>query len=82
MVMVSYQNMAARMDRAVSSFCETLQSIVPMDDATAKKVLAYYVKHRLVKRDIAQGRYHIVHGAFFDVDVIKKAVVLVCKQST
>lgn len=82
MAMVSYQHMAQRMDLAVSSFCETLQSFVPMDDATAKKVLAYYVKCRLVKRDIAQGKYHVVHGALLDVDTIKKAMSLVCKQPT
>lgn len=74
---VSYQNMAKRMDNAIVSFCETLQSFVPMDDATAKKVLAYYVKHRLVKRDLALGKYHVIHGAFLDVDTIKKAIVLV-----
>lgn len=78
---VSYQHMAQRMDLAVSSFCETLQSFVPMDNATARKVLAYYIKLRLVKRDLAQGKYHVVHGALFDVDTIKKAVSLVCKHT-
>jgi len=71
-----FRNMAARLDNAEDNFIKTLQSRVSISKADAKQVLGYYVKHRLVKRDLVNCTYTVKHGSFLEPDVILRAVRL------
>lgn len=70
------KNMAARMDLAEDRFLEQLVNMGGIDNDGARRVLAYYRKNRLVKRDAVGGTITVKHGALLDRDVIQRAAAL------
>lgn len=72
----SFRDMAVRAVNAEKAFIEVLVALGGITDEQAQKVLAYYVKHKLVKLSIGVGAYNVKHSAFLDRDVIQRAVEL------
>ena len=72
----SFEDMATRMVNAEKAFVITLIALGDITKEEAVKVMAYYVKHKLVKLHVGIGAYTVKHGAFLDRDVIQRAVEL------
>ena len=72
--MIGNYNTALRIVQAGETFAETVAEIAGLTKAEGFKVLAAYRKAKVVKLDAVNGRYTVKHGAFFDVDVIRRAV--------
>lgn len=54
-----------------------LQSVMEQFNKThdeAKKVLREYKKHKIVKFDACNGEIKLRHGAFWELDVINRAI--------
>lgn len=67
---------AERMVQAQTSFIETLSSLGGITKEEAGKVFALYLKRKVIKRDLAMGRYNAVHGAYLDRENIQHALTL------
>ena len=70
------QEIAERMDRAEKEFVRTLMRFGRIGRAKAERVFAYYRRHKLVKRELWMGEIKVTHGAFLDMDVIRRAATL------
>ena len=73
--MDSIEAIAQRMDNAHQWLVDTLKEHGAGD--YAEEVAHYYIKEKIVKRDLHINSYKFIHGAFLDSDVIKRAVELV-----
>lgn len=69
-----FEAMAIRMWNAEVAFVETVCRITGITETQAKKVLAVYLKVKVIKLDAVNGVYKIKHGAFYEADVIMRAV--------
>lgn len=65
---------AQRMVNAENSFIESLMRTANITEPQAEKVLAFYRKIKVVKMDIVGGTITVKHGAFWDRDVIHRAL--------
>lgn len=65
---------AQRIINAENNFIEGLMIAAKITEAEAEKVLAFYRKIKAVKMDIVGGRITVKHGAFWDAEVILRAV--------
>lgn len=65
---------ANRIVNAENSFIECLMTAASITHAEAEKVLAIYRKSRAVKLDAVGGTLTVKHGAFWDRDVILRAL--------
>lgn len=68
------QAVAQRAVNADKWLVDTLAELAGISIADAQKAAAYYVKHRIVKRDLAMSRYQFSAGVFTEADVIRRAV--------
>lgn len=68
------KDIGKRMADAEINFIKTLQELGNISEEDAIKVFNYYLKHKLIKRDVAAGKYNVKHGAYLDPEIIKKAV--------
>jgi hypothetical protein len=59
---------------AQQNFVEWVMEQTGCTEAEAEKVLRIYKKERLMKIDSYMGTWHIKHGAFLDVDVLRRAI--------
>lgn len=71
---VSAQHVAQRINNARVGLIETLSDIASITPAEAEKAAAYYIRHKIVKLDVAMGRYQLSAGVFADAEVIRRAV--------
>jgi RNase adaptor protein for sRNA GlmZ degradation len=76
--MDSIEAIAQRMDNAHQWLVDTLKEQGAGD--YAEEVAHYYIKEKIVKRDLHVNSYKFSHGVFLDSDVIKRAVELVKKE--
>lgn len=65
---------ASRTDNALRHLRATLAELGGLTDAEAETAAAYYLRHRLAKLDRINGTSSVVHGAFLDAEVIRRAV--------
>jgi hypothetical protein len=73
----SFKDMAQRYVNGENRFVGYVMQSTGTDTATARKVLAYYRKHKLVRIDAVSGDFSVPHGALLDVSSIRKCVDLV-----
>ncbi len=66
--------MAQRLVNAENSFIECVRRDTGFTQEQAEKVLAFYVKHKLMKLDAVDGRFYVKHGAYLDSDVLRRAL--------
>jgi hypothetical protein len=66
--------LAARQDAALQNFRDYLLSKVPMSKTVLDRVVAYYLKHRLIRLDPHVGQFHAKHGAYLDKEAIKACI--------
>jgi hypothetical protein len=71
------KSMGKRMADAELNFIETLKELGKITQEQAEKVFDYYLKHKLIKRDVAMGKYNVKNGAYLDKEVIERAAQLV-----
>ena len=67
-------NMSDRIDNAKTNFVEMLMNMHGITQEQAEHVLAVFIKHKAVKRDIVNGRYNVTHGAYLEAHVITNAL--------
>ncbi len=72
----SFQDMAHRADEAHRSLVETIANLGAINTNEAERVAAFYIKNKLVKRNLAMSRYDVKHGAYYDRRAILRAVEL------
>lgn len=70
----AFKDIAQRIVNARAGLVANLAALAAISEADAQKAADYYVKHRIVKLDAVGGRYLVSHGAYFEADVIKRAV--------
>lgn len=69
--------LATRYETGLAKLVDALQRSGAPDRATAARVAAYYIKHKLAKIDVHVGQFNVKHGAFLDADVVARAVAQV-----
>lgn len=72
-----FADIVTRQNNAYDKGVEIIQSIGSVNEETAKKVVDYYLKHKLAKLDVGVGAFKVKHGAYLDADVIARAVAIV-----
>ena len=70
----SFKDMAQRAENATEGFLTDVQEQFGKTREEAEKVLAVFKKARAVKLCWALGRYELTHGAFWEADVIDRAL--------
>lgn len=73
----SFEDIATRIVNAENDFAETLMSFGKVDEATARKITAFYLKKKLAKLDVGIGRISVKHGAYLDARAIANAAAIV-----
>ena len=68
------KGLADRQIAAGNKFLDYCEKHAKLSRADAKKVLAYYLKHKLMKLDSVTGDFKVKHGAYLDADVLQRAV--------
>lgn len=68
------KGLAERQIEAGNKFIEYCQTTAKLSKTEAQKVLAYYLKHKLMKLDAVTGDFKVKHGAYLDADVLQRAV--------
>ena len=68
------RGLVERQQAAGNKFIDYCMEHAKLDRKEAEKVLAYYVKHKLVKLDAVTGQFHVKHGQFLDSCVLRRAV--------
>jgi hypothetical protein len=67
------KNVGKRLADAELNFIQNLKDLGEINQEEAEKVFDYYLKHKLIKRDMAIGRYIVKNGAYLDKEVIQRA---------
>lgn len=57
-------------------FAETLSTFGGLDQATAVKLVEFYLKKKFAKLDSQIGRISVKHGGYLNRDAIGRAVIL------
>jgi len=67
--------LATRMGNADLDFLEEVKRRTGCTDKEASKVYRVYLKHKVMKRESGTGgRWIVKHGAFWDADVLQRAI--------
>lgn len=74
MTTAHYQDIARRIVEGDRNFAETLAERGGLDAATATRLVAFYLKHKLAKRQLGIGRISVVHGALLNPQTISNLV--------
>lgn len=69
-----FEDMSVRAQNAYEGLVEIL---FPHAGEYAEAVAEYYINEKIVKLDVNIGRYKVLHGAFYEADIIDAAVELV-----
>ena len=69
-----FRQIAERIATAENSLIATLTECGKISEGEATRVAAYYKKHRLVKLDLTNQRYNVVHGGLLERNIIRVAV--------
>lgn len=73
-MMEGTKQIAQRMVNAEENFADTVQEITGCTRDEAIKALATMRKLKVVKLDVAIGRYLPKHGAFMEADALRYAI--------
>lgn len=74
--MNSYEALATRQVNAIHSFCQYVQEQTGCTEEQATHVYDVFRKERVLKIDPVNGTWNVKHGAFLDLDVLKRAITL------
>lgn len=69
-----FKNVATRIDSAHDEFVSNVVEQFGCTQAEAEKVLQVYRKAKAVRLDAVSGVYRLTHGAFWEADVIHRAI--------
>lgn len=69
-------DLVTRQINAMNSFVEAVQEQFGKSKEQAEKVLSVFRKAKAVKFDTNNGQWTLSHGAFWDADVINRAIDL------
>lgn len=67
-------DIAIRMDNAHIGFIANVQEQFGFTAQEAETILHVFIKAKAVKLNVAMGRYDLKHGAFWDKDVMLRAL--------
>lgn len=70
------KQVAQRMVNAENLFIENIMNIAEVNKNDAEKVFQVYRKERIIKLDAVMGVYKIIHGEFYEIQIIKNAINL------
>lgn len=70
----SIKNLVNGQDRANTHLVNAIKQFGLISDDEAQKVATFYKKNRLVKLDAIHGTAHVKHGAYYNRDVILRAL--------
>lgn len=73
----SFEAMAKREINANNEFVSNLMEQFGLSKADANGVFLLYKKEKIIRLDRGIGRWNLQHGAFWDADVIERAVNMV-----
>ncbi|WJJ55379.1 hypothetical protein QB910_000135 [Dabrowskivirus KKP3916] len=59
---------------AHDKFVEEVQEQFGFSEDEAEKILNVFIKAKAVKRNVAMGRYDLTHGAYWDKEVMQRAL--------
>jgi hypothetical protein len=68
------RDIAQRQMNAANEFCSMLAEQFSITEDDARRVFDVFRKVRALKFDAVGGRYTLTHGAFWEPDVIAKAL--------
>ena len=71
-----FRDMAQRIENAQANFIDNVCEQFGTTKPQAEKVLAVFKKAKAVKLDAVGGRYNLTHGAYWECDVIQRAIDL------
>ncbi|KWK69107.1 hypothetical protein WT82_15040 [Burkholderia stagnalis] len=74
MTMEGTKQIAQRIVNAEENFIETVQAITGCSREEGEKALNTMRKLRVIKLDVAGGRYMAKHGAFMEADALRNAI--------
>jgi hypothetical protein len=66
--------MAIRIANAYNGLVENIQNLGGISNADAVIVANKYIKLKVVKLDVIGATYKVKNGAYFDADVINRAI--------
>jgi len=69
-----FKDIAERMNNAMIGFVESIARFGEINADDAKVVANFYMKNKLAKMDAVGGRISVKHGAYYDKDIIVKAL--------
>jgi hypothetical protein len=70
----SFKDMAIRIENAHTSFINDVMEQFNFNEKEAEKILSVFKKVKAVKIDVAMGRMNLTHGAFWDKEVMIRAL--------
>jgi len=68
------EDMFTRIENAQTDFINLVVDQFKFTPEEATKILAVYKKMKIAKLVVAMGRYDIVHGAYWDKEVMQRAL--------
>lgn len=71
-----FKDIATRINNAADSFVADVCEQFGTSKEDAEKVLRVFREYKAVKLDAVGGRYILTHGAYWESDVIKRAIKL------
>ena len=74
------RDVATRMDNATENLVTTLMERGEIDRVSAELAFEYFRAHKLMKLNVALGRYDVKHGGYLERDAIRRAVELQSKK--
>ena len=76
MATTSFEDMAQRIVNAGDGFCRDVVEQFGVTAEQAEKVLTVFRKAKAVKLNVTMGRYDLTHGAYWEQEVIQRAIEL------
>jgi hypothetical protein len=73
----AFKAIAQRYVNAENRFTDYVKQATGTDDATARKVLAYYRQHKIVKLDAVSGTFSVPHGALLEAATLRNCIAVV-----
>ena len=69
-------DMVKRLDTARTEFIESIQEQFGYEENEAEHIFDVYLKGKVIKLQAGIGRYALIHGAYWDKDVLETALYI------
>jgi hypothetical protein len=69
-----FKDIAVRMDNAASKFIDAVVEQFNFSQEDATTIYNVYLREKIVNIDAVGGQYRLTHGAFWDKEVMKRAL--------